>query len=292
MQVRVTDQRHNGGGARPNIPASALSEMDRIAMLQTAHQAADLSRAAILPHFRIPITVENKAQDASFDPVTVADRAAEQVIRDHIARHWPEHGLIGEEFGLTRETAHVQWIIDPIDGTRSFIIGSPLWGTLIGATCEAVPVLGLLDQPFTKERFYAGAQGAYLQTPQSPQPRPLATRACASLENAVLTTTHPDHIQETADLERFYSLKSRVQLSRYGGDCYAYGLLAAGFIDLVVETGLNTYDIAALIPIVEQAGGKITTWEGEPAIHGGRIIAAGDPALHEAAMNVLANPFG
>ena len=260
---------------------------DRASLMKTAHEAAELSKAAILPYFRNPISIENKAGQGAFDPVTAADRAAERVIRDHIERHWPDHGLIGEEFGASRENARVQWIIDPIDGTRSFIIGSPLWGTLIGVIDGGKPILGLLDQPFTGERYFADSSGVFCRSPANLEPRPLRVRACDKLSNAVLTTTHPDFFTSEKDLDRFLALKSRVKLSLYGGDCYAYALLAAGTIDLVVESGLNTYDIAALIPIIEQAGGRITTWEGEAATHGGRILAAGDPAVHEAAMTIL-----
>jgi len=283
LRAGVTDKQQIGG--TKGTPRRSGS--DEASMLKTAHEAADLSKAVILPYFRTPITIENKAGQSAFDPVTAADRAAESAIRDHIEHVWPEHGLIGEEFGTTRENARVQWIIDPIDGTRSFIIGSPLWGTLIGATMGGKPVVGLMDQPFTGERYFADQQGAFYQSPSITKPRPLNTRACDALENAVLTTTHPDFFAAEADLERFQALKSRVKLSLYGGDCYAYALLAAGTIDLVVESGLNTYDVAALIPIIEQAGGRITTWEGKSATHGGRILAAGEPALHEAAMAIL-----
>ena len=256
-------------------------------ILASAHDAADIARAAILPHFRKSVEVANKSSASNFDPVTIADKNAEIAIRAYIEKAWPAHGFVGEETGTVREDAPVQWIVDPIDGTRSFIIGSPLWGTLIGVVIDGVPRLGILDQAYTGERFYVENGKTFLTHNDTSRPQQLTTRTCRKLEDAVLMTTHPDHFASDQDLKCFFDLKKRVRLSRYGGDCYSYGLLAAGFVDLVVETGLHPYDIVALIPIVEMAGGCVTTWDGEPATCGGQIIAAGDPALHELALDVL-----
>jgi len=257
------------------------------ALLDSAHALADLSGDIIRPYFRKPLTVTNKRQGDGFDPVTAADRAAERAIRKALARQWPDHGVIGEELGGIREDARLRWVIDPIDGTRAFIMGAPLWGTLIGLLDADEAVLGLMDQPYTRERFWSGANAAYFRNADG-RPRRLKTRACPRLGDAILSTTHPDLFARGAETDAFGRLKSKVRMTRYGGDCYAYCLLAAGFVDIVVESGLHAYDVVALIPIIERAGGRITTWKGEPATSGGRIVAAGDPRLHAQALAVLA----
>ncbi len=254
-------------------------------LLQLAHALADGSGKVILPHFRKAISVENKAGKGAFDPVTAADRAAERAIVRLIGERYPEHGIVGEEYGDKPGSSPLKWIIDPIDGTRAFIMGMPIWGTLIGLAEGDEPVLGVMDQPFTRERVWSAESASYWRTGDG-RPKRLATRACPRLADAVLTTTHPDLLGE-AELEPFMRVKAQARMTRYGGDCYAYALLAAGFVDVVIESGLKPYDIAALIPIVERAGGRITTWDGKPATHGGRILAAGDPRLHAEAMRVL-----
>jgi myo-inositol-1(or 4)-monophosphatase len=177
-------------------------------------------------------------------------------------------------------------VIDPIDGTRAFIIGAPLWGTLIGLLDAGQPVLGLMNQPFTGERFW-GAGGKARSSTRGGAPRSLKTRPCATLADAVLTTTHPDMFSAPGEQAAFQRLKAQARMTRFGGDCYAYCLLAGGFIDLIVEAGLKTYDVVALVPIIEGAGGRITTWQGKPATEGGRIVAAGDARLHKEALAVL-----
>lgn len=255
-------------------------------LLQFAHELADAAGRAILPHFRRPIAVENKAAAGDFDPVTIADRAAERVISRMIRRQWPEHGMVGEEFGGHEGSSTLKWVVDPIDGTRSFIMGMPIWGTLIGLIDGDAPVLGLMDQPFTRERVWASEQGAYWRVGDG-RPRRIATRACTRVADAVLTTTHPDLLGPEA-LTDFMRVKAVARMTRYGGDCYSYCLLAAGLVDLVIEDGLKPFDVAALVPIVERAGGRITTWEGGPAGNGGRIIAAGTARLHGEALRLLA----
>jgi myo-inositol-1(or 4)-monophosphatase len=254
--------------------------------LDFAHVLADISGQAILPYFRKRLTVKNKAGLSGFDPVTAADRAAERAIRKAVVRRFPSHGVVGEEYGTIAGEGRYSWVIDPIDGTRAFITGSPLWGTLIGLMDGASATLGLMNQPFTGERFWSEGRQA-LWRGANGKARRIRTRACARLADAILTTTHPDVFQSPADVERFNTVRSRVRMTRYGGDCYGYCLLAAGFIDIVVEAGLKTYDIAPLVPLIEAAGGVVTTWEGEPALEGGRVIAAGDRRVHEQALAIL-----
>jgi histidinol phosphatase-like enzyme (inositol monophosphatase family) len=218
--------------------------------------------------------------------VTAADRAAEKAIREAILTRYPDHGILGEEYGDVAGKGRYQWVIDPIDGTRAFIAGSPLWGTLIGLTDGSRPVLGLMDQPFTAERFWSDGRHAYWRRPNGKQQR-IRTRPCARLADAILTSTHPDLFASHEEATRFGALKTCVLMTRFGGDCYGYCLLAAGCVDLIVEVGLKPYDVVALIPLIEAAGGFITTWDGGPAAAGGRIIAAGDQRVHRQAMGIL-----
>jgi myo-inositol-1(or 4)-monophosphatase len=254
-------------------------------------QLAEVSAEAILPFFRTAITAEDKAPGGAFDPVTEADRAAESAMRRLIQDTFPNHGLIGEEFGSRREDAEYVWVLDPIDGTKSFICGFPTWGTLIGLTHRGVPVYGLMNQPFTRERFSGDGKAAFWRGPgrngAAIEKRPLRVRSCAELSQATLMTTSPLLIDPKLR-ENFHRVEKEVRLSRYGGDCYAYCALAAGHVDLVIETNLNPYDIVALVPIVEGAGGIVTTWTGESPAKGGAIIAAGDPRVYEAAIALLA----
>lgn len=255
-------------------------------LLALAHELADRSREVIAPYFRKRLDVGDKGGAFGFDPVTKADRAAEKAIAKLIRARAPEHGVVGEEFGSERADASYRWVVDPIDGTRSFIIGAPMWGTLIGLMRDGVPVLGVMDQPFTGERFWSGRRGAHWQGREG-KPRRMRTRQCAQVKDAILMTTSPDLLAPGVETEAFLRVKRQARMTRYGGDCYAYCLLAAGFVDLVIEAGLKSYDIAALIPIVERAGGRITTWSGEPAAQGGRVVACGDPALHGKVLKLL-----
>lgn len=256
-------------------------------LLTFAHEAAELSGVAILPHFRKRLGVENKAGAGGFDPVTAADKGAERIIAKALKQRFPDHGIVGEEYGRREGAGRFRWVIDPIDGTKGFILGLPTWGTLIGLLDGDRPRLGLMSQPFTRERFWSAETASYLSV-GGEKPKKLKTRECPDLASAMLSTTHPDLFAAGAEAEAFQRIKSATRMTRYGGDCYAYCLLAAGHIDLVVEAGLKPHDIVALIPIIERAGGVITTWDGKPAIHGGRILACGDPTLHAKAMKVLA----
>ena len=263
---------------------SAPQEADFQALLATAQTAADRAGAVILPHFRSDCAADHKGGDL-FDPVTAADREAEQAIRAVIEGAYPAHGIVGEEFGTVRGDAEYCWVIDPIDGTRSFMLGLPIWGTLIGLTREGRPLLGMMDQPFTGERFWSGEREALFR--HEGKTRTMRTRACAALSEALLATTSPDFFTHEDEHRRFDILTRAVRLRRFGGDCYNYCLLALGHIDLVVEAGLQPYDILPLMPIIERAGGIVTTWEGGDARSGGRVIAAGDPRIHEAAVKIL-----
>lgn len=256
-------------------------------LLKFAHELADTSGPAVLKHFRTPIGVDNKAGIGAFDPVTKADRAAERVISKAIRTRFPDHGMVGEEYGTRDGAGHYSWVVDPIDGTRAFIMGSPLWGTLIGLLDDGKPCLGLMDQPFTGERFWSANAASYMRI-GSGAVKKIKTRPCAALADAVLTSTHPDLFEGQKQQKTLSVLKSAVRMTRYGGDCYGYCLLAAGHVDLIIESGLKSYDIVALIPIIEKAGGRVTTWDGKPATSGGNIIAAGDPRIHEAAMKLIA----
>jgi myo-inositol-1(or 4)-monophosphatase len=255
--------------------------------LTFAHVLADASAQAILPHFRRAIVVDNKSGPGEFDPVTAADRAAERAIAAAIRKTYPDHGLVGEEYGTRTGVARYRWVVDPIDGTRAFIMGYPLWGTLIGLLDGDQPVLGMMDQPFTRERYWSGPKTSHLRLADG-RARKIATRTCPRLDDAILSTTHPDLFAAGAEAEGFARLKARARMTRYGGDCYAYAMLAAGHVDLVAEAGLKPHDIVALVPLIERAGGRVTTWDGGPATEGGRILASGDPRLHDKALKVLA----
>jgi len=245
---------------------------------------ATVSGDAILPFFRTSLGVENKGGSGAFDPVTAADRAAETAMRTLIRANFPDHGIIGEEFGNERTEAEYVWVLDPIDGTKSFIGGMPAWGTLIALTRSGEPVYGMMHQPFTRERFTGDSNSARYRGPAGD--RALHVRRCAGLDEAMLMTTSP-LLMKAADRAAFGKVEQAVKLSRYGGDCYAYCMLAAGHVDLVIETELKPYDILPLIPIIAGAGGIVTGWDGSSPRAGGRIIAAGDKRVHAAAMALL-----
>lgn len=245
---------------------------------------ADAAKKETLPRFRSGLAVTDKGASA-FDPVTEGDRAAEAAIRALIEARFPDHGILGEEHGSVGLDREYVWVIDPIDGTRAFISGVPVWGTLIGLYRNGEAVMGLVDQPFTGERYFADGSASRYTGPDGS--RVLATRACDKLSDAILFTTSP-HMFAAHCKDRYAAVQDKVRLFRYGCDCYAYALLAAGHIDLVVECDLKPYDVGGLIPVIEQAGGIITTWDGGPAEMGGEIVAAGSRAVYEQAMALLA----
>jgi myo-inositol-1(or 4)-monophosphatase len=266
---------------------SATPDDELLELTQFAEELADLSGKTILPHFRQRIEVHNKHGAGGFDPVTDADRAAEDVIRARIKARYPSHGVVGEERGAERGTSGYTWVVDPIDGTRAFMCGMAQWGTLIALNDGMRPIVGVLDQPYTGERWVASGGASMFRDPRGRRSK-LQTRSCASLKDAVLSTTSPVGYFDAAEQEAFWALAAQARLTRFGGDCYAYGLLAMGFIDLIVEATLKAWDIQALIPIIENAGGVVTTWAGGTAFDGGRVVACGDPKLHAAVLEVLA----
>lgn len=251
------------------------------ALVAFAHRLADAAGAAIRPYFRTPVAVDAKPDST---PVTAADRAAEETIRRLVEKEHPAHGIIGEEFGRIRDDAPFVWSIDPIDGTKAFISGIPTFGTLIALIRDGTPVLGIIDQPISGERW-VGIAGR----PTTLNGREIRTRECRLLAEASLFATAPSMFAGS-DEAAWTRLAGAVRMVRYGADCYAYGLLAAGFIDLVVEADLKVWDWAPMAPIIEGAGGLVTGWDGRPMrLDGdGRVIAAGDRHAHRAAVECLA----
>lgn len=244
---------------------------------------ADAAAAETLPRFRRDVSIDNKLA-GGFDPVTEADRAAERAIAALILAHFPEHGILGEEYGVRGEEGDYLWVIDPIDGTRAFIAGLPVWGTLIGLYRKGRAVMGLMDQPFIGERYMGGPEGSFYSR-SGGERRRLSTRKNTDLSRAILMTTSPYLYGH--DMPRFQVLESRVRLARYGCDCYAFAMLAAGHIDICIEPGLQPYDIAGLIAPIESAGGVVTDWDGNRPERGGNIIACGSPELHAEALACL-----
>ncbi len=252
--------------------------------LEVAEMMADAARAAILPYFRqANLDTQNKLE-AGFDPVTVADREAEKAMRAVLAAHRPDDGIWGEEFGKTPGRTGLTWVLDPIDGTRAFISGTPTWGVLIAVGDQDGPTTGIIDQPYIGERFVGSSGVAFSTGPQGQSQ--LGTRSTASLDQAFLFTTFPE-VGTTKEATAFRAVADQVKLTRYGMDCYAYALLAAGQIDLVIEAGLNAYDIQAPIAVIHAAGGIVTDWQGNPAHEGGQVLAAANAEIHAAALNIL-----
>ena len=236
-----------------------------------AHRLADAAGAAIRPRFRAELGLETKADQS---PVTLADREAEAAMRRLLLAEAPRDGIVGEEEGERAGTSNRRWVLDPIDGTRSFVIGRPIFGTLIGLLEDDWPVLGIIDQPILKERW-VGAVGQ----PTTFNGAPARTRACRDLADAVLASTGPQYLPGHAG-EHFSHFAAQCRDTVWGGDCYNYALLASGHLDLVIETGLKLHDFAALVPVVEGAGGRMCDWQGDPLHAGsdGGVVALGDPA--------------
>ncbi|MEM7318578.1 MAG: histidinol-phosphatase [Pseudomonadota bacterium] len=252
--------------------------------LEIAEMMADAARAAILPYFRArDLVTHNKLSD-DFDPVTQADRDAEKAMRAVLQKHRPDDGILGEEFGEKAGNSGRVWVLDPIDGTRGFVSGTPTWGVLIALSDAEGPFLGVIDQPYIGERF-VGADGSAFMT--GPTGRyALATRKTGDLSRAVVFTTFPE-VGTPQDRAGFDAVAAQSRLVRYGMDCYAYALLAAGQVDLVVEAALNAYDIQAPIAVIQAAGGLVTDWQGDPAHDGGRALAAANATIHAAALDIL-----
>lgn len=240
-----------------------------------------------LRHFRTPLAVSDKGPRAglSFDPVTRADREVEDLIRARLGERFPDHRIIGEEQGESG-TGPVWWIVDPIDGTRAFISGMPTWGILLGLVVQGRPVAGIVHQPYTQETWVADPErGARLLRPDGEQR--LSVRSDARLEDAILYSTHPAMLAADGVLDGYEALAARCRLQRWGGDCYAFALVAAGLIDIMVDGSLQPYDIVPLVPVIEQAGGVVTDLDGAPPLSGGTVVAAATPALHATALALL-----
>ena len=256
------------------------------AYLEFAHRTAQRAGEAILPHFRRAIEVEDKRNYMGYDPVTVADRAAEQVIRDAIKAAYPGHGIHGEEHGREAGTSPFTWVVDPIDGTKSFIMGQLHWGVLIALNDGSGPVAGVAYQPFVGEAFL-GIRGELAQWRRGGERRALRTRPCPAIEDAIAVTTDPRQFVSPTEKRALAAVSDNARFLRYGGDCYCYTQLAMGLVDVVIETGLQPYDIQALVPIIEAAGGRVTSWSGGPCDGGGDVLACGDPGLHKSLVSRL-----
>ena len=259
---------------------------DRADLLAFAIELAQAAGEAILPHFRASSDFENKADKSPFDPVTEGDRAGERAIRERILKHHPGHSIRGEEFPDHDGEERFTWVLDPIDGTKAFIMGVPVWSTLIGLLEDGAPVAGVMNQPYVGEYFAGSPEGAWTEGPQGR--KELRTRNVTSLEEALIGTTFAGPTRSSETYLKYVALEERARGTRLGGDAYFYCLLAAGYMDLVVDAAMGDYDIVALIPIVEAAGGIVTTWDGGPAVSGGNIVAACTPELHSAALEILA----
>ena len=256
-------------------------------MVGFAHRLADAAGAVIRPYFREPIAVTHKAGVHAFDPVTEADKGAERAIRAIIDRERPDDAILGEEYGEKQGTSGWRWVLDPVDGTRAFITGRHEWGSLIALEKDGAPVLGILDQPVLGERFL-GVNGRSVLI-EGEKRTSLKTRPCAELKDAVVCCTDPGtsyftHAQSAA----FQRVSKAARLTRYGGDCYLFAAMALGFVDVIIEAGFHEWDVAALMPLIEGAGGVITSWDGGTPISGKSILAVGDRALHAQVMSLLA----
>ena len=255
--------------------AAAVNEL-----LAFAVAIAEAAGPLALRYFRTPLDVQDKGSGGGFDPVTRADHEIETFLRAEIGRRFPTHGVIGEEQGSTHGAGADApcWIIDPIDGTRSFISGSPLWGTLLGLLHGDTPIVGVAHVPYLRETFYGSGEGAWLK--RDGEVRGMRTRATARLADTILYCTHPAGITGAAERAGFERVAARTRMLRYGGDCYAFCLLALGQVDLVIDGSLQPYDIIPLMPIIEAAGGVVTDAAGGSAQRGGVIVAAANAALH------------
>jgi histidinol phosphatase-like enzyme (inositol monophosphatase family) len=268
------------------MPTLSTLPTDRLEALDAF--LIDLNRAsatAILPLFRAEHALENKAGPGDFDPVTAADKNAEAAIRNLIAERHPDHGVIGEEYGEDRPDAEFVWVLDPVDGTRAFIAGLPVWTTLIGLRFQGRPVLGSIGQPYVGELFIGHAGGSRLLARGGA--RPLKVRACAGLQDAVIATTDP-YLFQGAQRDAWERVRAAVRLARYGCDAYAYAMVAAGSLDLVIERGLKSWDIDAALPVLAGAGGLVTDWGGETVgAHGGNVVISGGEACLSQALSLL-----
>lgn len=262
--------------------SSSLDTREIETLKSFACDLADAAAGVTLSYFKQPVSVDDKDKGDGFDPVTKADQEAETAIRKLIEEHYPDHGIFGEEHGRKEANGPFEWVLDPIDGTRAFISGLPSWGTLIALLYNGTPLIGVIDQPYIKERYLGWTSGASLNG------KPITTRRCDTMDVATLSTTDPD-LFTANERPAFDQLLAKSRLVRYGLDCYAYAVMSAGHMDIVVESGLKPYDMMALIPVVRGAGGKATNWEGNEPGPCGRLLAVGDEALMDDAIKLLAD---
>lgn len=263
------------------LPADRLIELDGF-LIELNHAAGQ----AILPKFRADHGLEDKGGPKGFDPVTEADRGAEAAIRKLISERYPDHGVIGEEYGEDRPDAEFVWVLDPVDGTRAFISGLPLWCTLIGLRWQGRSVLGGIGQPYLDELYIGSAAGSRLI--KGGESRPLKVRACPRLTDAIIATTDPEGCFDGAELGAWTQVRAAARLARLGCDAYAYAMVAAGTMDLVIEAGLKSWDVEAAIALMEGAGGLVTDWRGEPiGPDGGQMVIAGDRGCLDEALVAL-----
>lgn len=253
-------------------------------LLRVAHLLADAARPETLRHFRsVDLAADNKVA-GGFDPVTEADRAAERAMRQVLERERPDDAIFGEEYGVKEGTTGLTWVLDPIDGTRGYLSGTPTWGVLIAVGDDTGPKVGIIDQPYIGERFAGSPTVAEVTGPQGTAH--LATRPPRPLSEAIVFTTFPE-VGSAQEAKAFHTVAEQAQLVRYGCDCYAYALLAAGQVDLVIEAGLQAYDIQGPLAVIQAAGGIVTDWAGGPAHNGGRVIAAANADIHAEAIAIL-----
>lgn len=258
------------------------------AYAEFAYRIAQDAGSAILPHFRAAIEVENKDRIGGYDPVTVADRAAETSIRNAIAAAYPTHGVAGEEHGRAPGESPLTWVIDPIDGTKSFVLGQLHWGTLIALNDGTRPVVGVAYQPYVGEAFVAHA-GGVAEWRRGGERRRLATRKCPRVADAIMSTTDPRWFRGAREAAAYKAVTDGARFIRFGGDLYCYTQLAMGLCDVVIETALKPFDIQALMPLVEAAGGVISDWRGGSCQDGGDVLACGDRSLHRELLKRIAD---
>lgn len=266
------------------MPRAPLSSAAKAELWRTAHALADAARPATLAHFRSPSLSADTKETDRFDPVTAADRASEAAMRAVLARMRPDDAILGEEEAAKSGTSGLTWVIDPIDGTRGYLSGTPTWGVLVGLSDDEGPLLGIIDQPYIRERFWGGLGEAWVEGPMGRAA--LGARAARPMSQAILYSTFPE-VGTEAEGAAFRRVVPRARLTRYGTDCYGYALIAAGQIDLVIEAGLQSYDVMAPIAVIEAAGGIVTNWQGGPAHLGGQVLAAANTTIHAEAMALL-----
>jgi histidinol phosphatase-like enzyme (inositol monophosphatase family) len=253
-------------------------------IIATAHALADAAREATLLHFRADGLTADTKETERFDPVTVADRLSETRMRAILAQRRPQDAILGEEFGVQPGSSGLTWVLDPIDGTRGYLSGTPTWGVLISVADDNGPIYGLIDQPYIRERFEGGFGIARVVGPSGESP--LRARRARELSQAILFSTFPE-IGTDAEAAAFRKVAGQARLVRYGMDCYGYALIAAGQIDLVIEAGLQAYDVQAPIAVIEAAGGIMTDWQGRPCAQGGQVLAAANREIHAQALALL-----